>query len=250
MRGMLFPSKVDVVTVANDATPATSAPAEAAPLADASAGTPATPAGPGTPSPDTPAPPTTPPAPVLGASATPANPPATPDTPSAAALAAAAAPDVAEPNPGTDRPRPVRDAVASRIEAREEARAEARAAHSGPTRVAIDTSGDPALTIPAEALIEEKLSAAGMEVVSSTRSADVVVRVSTQIIGNQDIAFYGQNAVLTTAYLTVKPFAGGRALGPGLRQKIDYTPMSAEAKVQEALGPGLDRVVSSAREGR
>jgi serine/threonine-protein kinase len=138
---------------------------------------------------------------------------------------------------------PLREAIAERAEER-------RAAHAGPVRVAIDTSGDPALTIPAEALIEQKLSGAGLQVVDSPRGADVVVRVSTQVIGNQDISFYGQNAVLTTAYLTVKPYAGSRALGPGLRQKIDYTPMSAEAKVQEALGPGLDRVVNSARDGR
>jgi hypothetical protein len=85
-------------------------------------------------------------------------------------------------------------------------------------------------------------------VVDSPRGADVVVRVRAEVIGNQDISFYGQNAVLTTAYLTVKPYAGNRALGAGLRQKIDYTPLNAEAKVNQALAPGLDRVVSSARD--
>jgi hypothetical protein len=143
----------------------------------------------------------------------------------------------------TDARHPVRDAIAERREAREERRA-------GPTRFAVDASGDPALTIPAQALIEEKLAAAGLDVVDSPRGADVVVRVRAEVIGNQDITFYGQTAVLTTAYLTVKPYAGSRALGAGLRQKIDYTPLNAEAKVKQALAPGLDRVVSSAREGR
>ena len=76
-----------------------------------------------------------------------------------------------------------------------------------------------------------------------------MVRVRVDVIGNQDITFYGQSAVLTTAYLTVKPYAGNRALGAGVRGKIDYTPLNAEAKVNQALGPKLDRVVSSARDG-
>ncbi len=137
--------------------------------------------------------------------------------------------------------RPLREAIAERREAREERRA-------GPTRFAVDASGDPALTIPAQALIEERLAAAGLDVVDSPRGADVVVRVRAEVIGNQDISFYGQNAVLTTAYLTVKPYAGNRALGAGMRQKIDYTPLNAEAKVNQALAPGLDRVVSAARD--
>jgi serine/threonine-protein kinase len=140
-----------------------------------------------------------------------------------------------------DTAHPVREAIAERRVAREERRA-------GPARFAVDASGDPALTIPAQALIEERLAAAGLDVVDSPRGADVVVRVRAEVIGNQDINFYGQTAVLTTAYLTVKPYAGNRALGAGLRQKIDYTPLNAEAKVNQALAPGLDRVVSAARE--
>jgi len=137
---------------------------------------------------------------------------------------------------------PLREAIAERREERQERRA-------GPTRFAVDASGDPALTIPAQALIEEKLAAAGLDVVDSPRGADVVVRVRAEVIGNQDITFYGQSAVLTTAYLTVKPYAGNRALGAGVREKIDYTPLNAEAKVNQALSPKLDRVVSAARDG-
>ncbi len=70
-----------------------------------------------------------------------------------------------------------------------------------------------------------------------------------EVIGSSDIAFYGQNATLTHAYLSVKPFAGNRALGAGMREKIDYTPLNAEAKVKQVLDPRIDRVVSSARDG-
>jgi hypothetical protein len=148
------------------------------------------------------------------------------------------------PPEATPERRPLREAIAERREAvREE-----RAARSGPARYAVSVDGDPALTIPAQQMIEERLAAAGLDVVDSPRSADVVVRVRAEVIGNQDITFYGQSAVLTTAYLSVKPYAGSRALGPGMRQKIDYTPLNAEAKVQQALAQGLDRVVSAARD--
>ncbi|MGH8028568.1 MAG: serine/threonine-protein kinase [Arenimonas sp.] len=168
--------------------------------------------------------------------------PAPPEPASMASVAAASAAQDDVNDARAERPT-LREAIADRREAREERRA-------GPTRFAVDTSGDPALTIPAAAMIEERLAAAGLAVVDNPRSADVVVRVRAEVIGNQDITFYGQNAVLTTAYLTVKPYAGNRALGAGLREKIDYTPMSAEAKVKQALAPKLDRVVSSAREGQ
>jgi hypothetical protein len=174
--------------------------------------------------------------------------PSAPEAPAPAPVAAAPRDEIAYA-PAPSRPTP-REAAAERREERREAVQEARAARSGPARVAVDVSGDPALTIPAQSLIEERLADAGIDVVDSPRGADVVVRVRAEVIGNQDISFYGQNAVLTTAYLTVRSFAGSRALGPGLREKIDYTPMSAEAKVKQALAPKLDRVVSGAREGR
>ena len=194
------------------------------------------------PAPVPPAPPATKAATAIAPPAGPVeSAPAAPASPAPAAVApAAAAPQDDVASAPADRPR-LREAIAERREAREERRA-------GPTRFAVDASGDPALTIPAQALIEEKLAAAGLTVVDSPRGADVVVRVRAEVIGNQDISFYGQNAVLTTAYLTVKPYAGNRALGAGLRQKIDYTPLNAEAKVNQALAPGLDRVVSSARD--
>jgi len=103
------------------------------------------------------------------------------------------------------------------------------------------------LMIPAQQMIEDKLAEAGYQSVNSKR-ANVIIRVRSDVIGNQDISFYGQNATLTTAYLTVKPFGrGGRALGTGFREKIDYTPLNAEDKVQQALDEHMDRVVSNVK---
>jgi len=141
---------------------------------------------------------------------------------------------------------PRRERAAERMKERIEEN-DGQVASGGRHTFAVVTVGDPALMIPAQQMIEDKLSAAGFQVVSSNR-ADIVVRVRADVIGNQDISFYGQSAVLTSAYLTVKPFGrGGRALGTGFREKIDYTPLNAEDKVQAALEDHLERVVATVK---
>jgi len=143
-----------------------------------------------------------------------------------------------------DNTLPARGRVAERIRDRIEENTPQTGSSGGHT-FAVITNGDPALMIPAQQMIEEKLSGAGFQSVESKR-ADIIVRVKADIIGNQDISFYGQNATLTTAYLTVKPVGrGGRALGNGFRQKIDYTPLNAEDKVQQALEEHMDRVIEN-----
>jgi len=123
-----------------------------------------------------------------------------------------------------------------------ERRETAAAAHSGPLRYAVAIAGDPAITIPAQQLLEEKLSGAGMNVVENPRQADVVIRVRAETIGTQELQFYGQSATVTTAYLGVRSYGrGGQPLGPGVREKIDYTPLNAEAKVQRMLEGKVDR---------
>ena len=156
----------------------------------------------------------------------------TPDTSSAAD-------DVVASNP-----RQVKDRVADRIQDRAQ-NDDAPSDGGGARTFAVVTSGDPALMIPAQQMIEDKLAEAGYQSVNSKR-ANIVIRVRSDVIGNQDISFYGQNATLTTAYLTVKPFGrGGRALGSGFREKIDYTPLNAEDKVQQALDEHMNRVVEN-----
>jgi serine/threonine-protein kinase len=141
------------------------------------------------------------------------------------------------------------ESLRDRLAARRAERADdvaAPAAHTGPTRIAVEVSGDPALTLPAQQLLEDKFSGAGMNVVENSSKADVVVRVRAEVIGSQDIQFYGQNAVLTSAYLGVRPYGrNGRPLGTGFRQRIDYTPLSAEAKVQQMLESNVQRLLNN-----
>jgi len=99
--------------------------------------------------------------------------------------------------------------------------------------------------IPAEQMISEKLENAGFQLSGNPRRADVIVRVRDETISNQDVQFYGQTATITTAYLSVRAFRGGRPLGSGMRQKIDYTPLNAEDKVQQAIDAHIARVVDS-----
>jgi len=122
------------------------------------------------------------------------------------------------------------------------------AAHSGPARFAVEIAGDPAVTIPAQQLLEEKLSGAGMSVVENPRQADVVIRVRAETIGSQELQFYGQTATVTTAYLGVRSYRGGRPIGLGFREKIDYTPLNAEAKVQRLLEDKVDRLINASND--
>jgi eukaryotic-like serine/threonine-protein kinase len=106
--------------------------------------------------------------------------------------------------------------------------------------VAVVTNGDPALMIPAQQILEDKLEEEGFDVVDSPQNATFVLRVKSDRIGSQELSFYGQTAVVTTAYLSVKMIGpGGRAIGATMREKIDYTPLNAEDKVQQAFDGGL-----------
>jgi hypothetical protein len=104
------------------------------------------------------------------------------------------------------------------------------------------------VTIPAQQLLEEKLSGAGMSVVENPRQADVVIRVRAETIGSQELQFYGQTATVTTAYLGVRSYRGGRPIGLGFREKIDYTPLNAEAKVQRLLEDKVDRLINASND--
>lgn len=159
--------------------------------------------------------------------------------------------DTADTTPATTTPDTAssvpqgRGRVAERIKDRIQNNDDEQTSGSGGHTFAVVTNGDPALMIPAQQMIEDKLSEAGFQSVNSKR-ADIIVRVKADVIGNQDISFYGQSATLTTAYLTVKPFGrGGRPLGNGFREKIDYTPLNAEDKVQQALEEHMQRVVDN-----
>jgi eukaryotic-like serine/threonine-protein kinase len=118
-----------------------------------------------------------------------------------------------------------------------------------PRSVAVVTNGDPALMIPAQQLLEEELENAGFNVVGNPQNARFVIRVKSDRIGSQELSFYGQTAIVTTAYLSVKMVGpGGRSMGAGMRRKIDYTPLNAEDKVQQALEEGMSNMMNQAGE--
>jgi serine/threonine-protein kinase len=200
------------------------------------------------------APPATPPGgtAATGNNESSSNPP--PSAPPVESAAAGVPPVPAAPNPPPESissaPQVASNApvesLRDRLAARRADNGAAPAAHTGPMRIAVEVSGDPALTLPAQQLLEDKFSGAGMNVVENSRQADVVVRVRAEVIGSQDIQFYGQNAVLTSAYLGVRPYGrNGRPLGTGFRQRIDYTPLSAEAKVQQMLESNVQRLLNN-----
>jgi eukaryotic-like serine/threonine-protein kinase len=114
---------------------------------------------------------------------------------------------------------------------------------AGSMTVAVVTNGDPALMIPAQQILEDKLEEEGFNVVGSPQNATFVLRVKSDYIGSQELNFYGQTAVVTTAYLSVKMTGpGGRAIGSTMREKIDYTPLNAEDKVQQAFDGNLSNI--------
>lgn len=167
------------------------------------------------------------------------EPPATPTTPAVEQAPTQTVAQVDEPAADTGA-KSRRERIA---DAREQRAEERRAANT----FAVQTDGDPALMIPAEQLIEDKLSNAGFSVVSPSR-ADIVLRVKAEIIGSQDLQFYGQSATVTTAYLIVRPYRNGRPIGSGIRQKLDYTPLNAEDKVEMALRTPMERLADSIRQ--
>ncbi len=141
--------------------------------------------------------------------------------------------------------RPVRDANGMRGGERAAAAA-ADPVVAGPARTfAVEASGDPALMIPAEQLVTDQFESAGLRMVENARRADVVIRLRAEMVGTQELQFYGQSASVTTAYLTVRSYRGGQPVGSGVRQKIDYTTLNAEDKVQQAMDGKLSGMVQN-----
>lgn len=116
-----------------------------------------------------------------------------------------------------------------------------------PTTVAVVGSGDPAIIGPAVQAIEERAVAAGWQLVGNASRADRVIRVNFEQTGTQQLQYYGRSSEMVIGQLSVRAFGqGGAALGAGLRSRIEYTPMTADAKVQAALqGSQVEAVVGA-----
>ena len=89
--------------------------------------------------------------------------------------------------------------------------------------------------------------AAGWQLVGNASRADRVIRVNFEQTGTQQLQYYGRSSEMLIGQLSVRAFGqGGAALGAGLRSRIEYTPMTADAKVQAALqGSQVEAVVGA-----
>jgi serine/threonine-protein kinase len=137
---------------------------------------------------------------------------------------------------------------------------------AGPPKIAVVAFGDPAVTGPAKQAVEEALMNRGFLVADTDALGDfargdlprilgsaprhgvrAVVVVRAEPIGQQQLNYYGQSSTLYSATLTVRPYdVSSRApLSAGVRAKVDFTSLNAEANTLEALEPQLPRVLGS-----
>jgi serine/threonine-protein kinase len=136
----------------------------------------------------------------------------------------------------------------------------------GPPKIAVVAFGDPAVTGPAKQAVEEALMNRGFLVVDTDALGDfargdlprilggaprhgvrAVVVVRAEPIGEQQLNYYGQSSTLYSATLTVRPYdvSSRTPLSAGVRAKVDFTSLNAEANTLEALEPQLPRVLGS-----
>jgi serine/threonine-protein kinase len=152
--------------------------------------------------------------------------------------------DTVAPTPSSGGP--IAAPLAERREARQEARQERREAVRAATTVAVVGSGDPAIIIPVVQAIEDRASSAGWQLTENANGADRVIRVNFDQTGTQQLQYYGQTSEMVIGQLSVRAFgAAGRALGPGFRSRVEFTPLNADAKAQAAIDGRLDGVVGA-----
>jgi hypothetical protein len=123
---------------------------------------------------------------------------------------------------------------------RQQARVERRL---GQHSVAVIGEGDPTLSEPAKRAVEQQLRESGANVVESPGEADVIVRVNAEVLGTAP-SFGAGAPVASAAMLSIQAFgAGGRALGPGTRQRIEYTPDDVEGKLSQLVNGSSGRLI-------
>jgi serine/threonine protein kinase len=198
------------------------------------------------------------------ATTTPAEPAVAPDT-----TEVVAANDSAAANAGLKRllaaKRAARNEIASSAPPRE-------VAAPRTPKIVVVTMGDDAITSPARQRIEERLMDAGFDVVdadvlgvsgrdlpgmlrSLRGDATVAVVVRADGIGQQTLTYYGQSSELYSVNLSVRAYlvGDGRTLGPGFKEKVDFTSLNANTQAEAAIDPRLDRLLgdlSPYRRGR
>jgi serine/threonine-protein kinase len=164
----------------------------------------------------------------------------------------------------------------ARIENRPErsaAPSPARAA-SLPARTLVIAIGDPAITGPAQAAIEEALEDAGvvladldavpglarladgdgdmadlLAAVARSGIARTVVTLRAIPVGQQELTYYGEVSTLYTSQLRLRAFdvAERQPIGRMAQTQVNFTNLNADYNTRQALGPILERVVAGIR---
>jgi serine/threonine-protein kinase len=114
----------------------------------------------------------------------------------------------------------------------------------GQHTIAVIGQGDPSLSGPAKRAVEQQLRESGANVVESPGQADIIVRVDAEVLATQAPNFGGGAPVASAAMLSIQAFgAGGRALGPGTRQRIEYMPDDIEGRLSQLVEGSSGRLV-------
>ncbi len=138
-----------------------------------------------------------------------------------------------------------------------------------PARVLVVARGDPAITGPAQALIEEALYDAGIDIAdldlvpgldrygadntrelmaAAARSgvASAIVVVNVIPVGSQELTYYGEVSTLYTSQIRVRAYSVARreAIGRLNQAQVSFTSLNADFNTRQALEPMLERMVS------
>ena len=133
-----------------------------------------------------------------------------------------------------------------------------------PQRVAVIVLGDSAISGPVASRIENRLAAAGFDLVdvealgvgggdlasalgALRRSATVAVVVRAEPVGSQQLNYYGRSSELYTATLTIRAYrtADRSSIGGSLSEKVQFTTLNADTRAEEAVAGKLDGLVAS-----
>lgn len=114
-------------------------------------------------------------------------------------------------------------------------------------RFAVQREGEARLTGPAQRLVEAELVRAGFIRVVDPARADLIVQVRAEVVELPRRPLLRRTAAPAAAFLVVRPFRQGKPLGPGIRQRIDYSPGTAEADVVKALRTPVGRLADALR---
>lgn len=147
-------------------------------------------------------------------------------------------------------------------------------APSLPARTLVIAIGDPAVTGPAQAAIEEALEDAGvvladldtvpglarladgdgdmadlLAAVARSGIARTVVTLRAIPVGQQELTYYGEVSTLYTAQLRLRAFdvAQREPIGRMAQTQVNFTNLNADYNTRQALAPILDRVVQGIR---